>query len=392
MQKKTVTRGLFVGATFLYWVSLYLYVPTLPAYISLKTASLASVGVVLSMYGLWQAVARIPMGAAVDAAGRGKPFIIAGFGAAVAGALVMGLGDSYGAMFVGRSLTGLAAATWVPLIAVFSGLFPPERAVVATSLVTFAASFARMLATSMNGFLNNAGGYPLAFILAGVAAGAAAVIIGLTRLDRQPKLGVSFRAVGKLFARPDVVLPAVISLVAQIGNWSVTFGFLPILAADMGGGDVAKSLLVSLNLLALTSGNLINTYVARRLPRVALLTIMIGIFCGAIVLIAVAQNLTFLFAAVFLMGLANGFTYPTLMGMSIEFVEQERRSTAMGIHQSVYAVGMFAGPWLGGLLAETMGIRWMFGVVAAFILVANYTLLFVFARAMRTVRSSAETP
>jgi MFS family permease len=36
----------------------------------------------------------------------------------------------------------------------------------------------------------------------------------------------------------------------------------------------------------------------------------------------------------------------------------------MGLHQSVYAIGMFAGPWLSGILADAIGIRWMFGVTA----------------------------
>jgi MFS family permease len=38
----------------------------------------------------------------------------------------------------------------------------------------------------------------------------------------------------------------------------------------------------------------------------------------------------------------------------------------MGIHQAVYAVGMFTGPWIGGILADAVGIRGMFAIVAAF--------------------------
>ena len=46
--------GLFLSANFLYWISLYLYMPTLPSFSLTKTPDLALVGVVLSMYGLWQ--------------------------------------------------------------------------------------------------------------------------------------------------------------------------------------------------------------------------------------------------------------------------------------------------------------------------------------------------
>jgi MFS family permease len=37
----------------------------------------------------------------------------------------------------------------------------------------------------------------------------------------------------------------------------------------------------------------------------------------------------------------------------------------MGLHQAVYAAGMFAGPWLSGILADALGLRPMLGVTAA---------------------------
>jgi len=85
---------------------------------------------------------------------------------------------------------------------------------------------------------------------------------------------------------------------------------------------------------------------------------------GGIGLVAVAQSLTLIFVAQFFLGVAQGLGYPVLMGMSIRDVADAERNTAMGLHQSVYAIGMFAGPWLSGILADAIGIRWMFGVTA----------------------------
>ncbi|MDX9832125.1 MAG: MFS transporter, partial [Anaerolineae bacterium] len=63
-------------------------------------------------------------------------------------------------------------------------------------------------------------------------------------------------------------------------------------------------------------------------------------------------------------GVALGISYPVLMGLSIREVGETERSTAMGLHQAVYAAGMFAGPWLSGILADAMGLRPMLGVTA----------------------------
>jgi predicted MFS family arabinose efflux permease len=43
----------------------------------------------------------------------------------------------------------------------------------------------------------------------------------------------------------------------------------------------------------------------------------------------------------------------------------------MGLHQSVYAIGMFAGPWLSGILANQFGIQPMFAMTAAVIAITG---------------------
>ena len=56
------------------------------------------------------------------------------------------------------------------------------------------------------------------------------------------------------------------------------------------------------------------------------------------------------------------------MGLSIANVEEGERNTAMGLHQAVYGIGMFAGPWLSGLLAVPLGIQPMFAITAGAVL------------------------
>ena len=75
-----------------------------------------------------------------------------------------------------------------------------------------------------------------------------------------------------------------------------------------------------------------------------------------------------------LIGLGNGIGYPLCMGMSIEKVDGAERATAMGLHQAVYAIGMFAGPWLSGILANALGIQPMFAVTGAGALVLGFGL------------------
>ena len=66
-------------------------------------------------------------------------------------------------------------------------------------------------------------------------------------------------------------------------------------------------------------------------------------------------------------------------------VADAERATAMGLHQSVYSIGMFAGPWLSGLLADAIGIRPMFGVTAFACLAVSVFLIRLLPRQSEAV-------
>ena len=352
----------------LYWFSMYLYVPTLPIYAQTKTEDLAVVGIVLAQYGLWQAVIRLPLGILSDWVGRRKPFIIGGLVLAGVGAWMMGSSGSITGVLVGRAVTGLAAGSWVVMVVAFSSLFPLEQAVRATALLTLINSASRMLATASNGSLNDLGGYGLAFILAAASAVAAVLVFLPVREDRLPSRPPSWSTTGRLIIRRDVLLPALLNAVLEYASYATIFGFFPILAKKLGADNVALSLLVSMNLAVSLVGNLAATSLAARFGTKRLILAGFGLTIAGILAAWLAISLQFIYLAQFLIGLGFGIAYPTLMGKSIERVEGPSRSTAMGLHQSVYAIGMFSGPWLSGILADKIGVQPMFAVTAVGIL------------------------
>jgi MFS family permease len=362
--RRRLTLALYAAAVFSYWMALYLYVPTLPTYAASKTANLALVGTILAQYGLWQAIVRLPLGAAADWLGRRKPFIVVGFLLAGLGALAMGTANGVGGLLVGRAITGLAAATWVPLVVVFGSLFPPREAVRAAALLTLVGSVGRVLATGVTGALNDLGGYPLPFFLAAGVAAAAILLVLPVREQRHPSRQPSFKGIGALITRRDVLLPSLLAAVSQYANWASTFGFLPILARQLGATDVTQSALVSSNLVVVALGNLAATAIVNRIGARWLVYVSFALTSAGLVGAALAPSLALLFVAQVCIGLSQGIGYPVLMGMSIQYVAEAERTTAMGLHQAVYAIGMFGGPWLGGILAGEMGIQPMFGVTA----------------------------
>jgi MFS family permease len=157
--------------------------------------------------------------------------------------------------------------------------------------------------------------------------------------------------------------------------WGISFGFLPILAAELGAADVALSLPMSLHLVLLMVGSLLSAAIVNRIGVHRLIPLATALTCVGIALAGLAPTVVLVFAAQVCLGLAHGLNFPNLMGMSIRYVSDRERTTAMGVHQSVYAIGMFTGPWLSGLLADALGIRPMMGVTAAAVLLVAAVII-----------------
>ena len=317
------------------------------------------------MYGLWQALIRLPLGIFSDWLGRRKPFIIVGFIFSALGAWLMAISGTLTGIGVGRTITGLAAGTWVPLIIIFNSFFRPADTIRATAILTFVSSIARMTATGLNGTLNNLGGFPLAFLLATGAAILAIVIIIPVRETRLAPRNRSWGEIQKIVSRKDVLIPSLLAAVIQYATWATTFGFVPVLAKEYGANDITISLLMSLNIAVISAGNLLVTSISRRIPSKRLIQSGFLILATGILLFSIIRTLKFLFVGQLLIGLAMGITFPVLMGKSIEFVDETSRTTAMGLHQAVYAIGMFLGPWVSGILANQVGLHIMFIFTAA---------------------------
>jgi MFS family permease len=312
--------------------------------------------------------------------GRQKMFLFGGFLVSALGSLALGTAGTIPALYIGRSFTGLAQGIWVPLVVVFSGFFPPDQSVRATAMLTLFSAAARIIATALNGYLNEWGGPILAFYVATGTAVLAAILVLPVPVNSRPAGAPKLRPLLRMFLRKTVLLPSVLGAINQYVIFGISLGFIPVLAGRLGAGDIALGYLAMANLLLFLTGNLIASSSSSRFRPETLVLASYVLFAGALVTAALARSIPLLFVLQGCIGMAHGIGYPVLMGMTIRNVPAQSRSSAMGLHQSVYAAGIFIGPWASGALAEGLGIRTMFGLTAALVLVLGSSGAIVLSR------------
>ena len=368
LTKKTAVTAV----VFLYWMGLYMYASTLPVYVKSIVGDLALVGTVLSMYGLWQMIVRLPIGILSDWLGRRKPNVLFGLVIVAAGAWGLGQAQDVGGLVFTRAMVGIGAGTWVPLLVLFNNLYKPEEAFRATGLITLVGTLARMLSTGVNGPLNIAtGSYQTAFDLAALAAIIAIGIMIFIPEQRQPSKPPQFRRLLRLFKRPDVIGPAILNLILHYGDWASTFGFIPILARQFGASDVVISTVTSANLGVVFLGNVLVTWLGTRLRYKTMLLVSFLLVAAGLGTASLAPSLALVIVGQLLIGTGFGIAYPVLLAACIRYVDNGERTTTMGLNQAVYAAGMFAGPWMGGIISDAIGVQPMFGITAVVILIAG---------------------
>ena len=81
-----------------------------------------------------------------------------------------------------------------------------------------------------------------------------------------------------------------------------------------------------------------------------------------------------------LIGLGVGIAFPVLMGLALQAVEPEARASAMGVYQSIYAVGMTLGPAISGVFARWWGIPGVYLTTGALLVLATL-IAAIFCRA-----------
>ncbi|KRF52482.1 MFS transporter [Bacillus sp. Soil768D1] len=375
-------RFLFLVLSFVFWFSHFIYVPILSPYLESMGGDYTFIGIVLGSYGLMQFLFRLPFGIFSDLVKVRKPFIIFGMVVSTLSCMTFALTDSLGWILLSRSLAGVAAATWVAFTILFSSYFAERDLHRAMGGISFAVVTAQLLGMMVSGYIVDEWGWHAPFWIGGTI-GLAGIVLSLfifetkERIQREP---VKLKELVSVMREPVLLKVSFLSILAHSIIFTTMFGFTPTYALKIGlqTSDISIiifSFMIPHAIATLFSGKIfVPQFGQWKLLKLAFGLTAIFTFCTPFI---DTKGMLCLFQG--LNGFSLGILFPLFLGMAVESIPLERRATAMGAYQAIYALGMFAGPFIAGVLNSYLGISAGFyfsGLLAAvavfFIIVWNH--------------------
>lgn len=361
-------------ATFLYFGSFYLLIPTLPQYVDFLGGTPGQIGLVMGAFSLAAVVVRPQLGRLADRHGRKRVML---FGAGFFTLLFpfYGLVDGVLPLYFLRAVHGIAHAAFLAASAAYiADLAPPARRGEVIGVYGTASVVAMALFPAWGiAVIQRTGDFTLLFTYSVLTAAAAFVAVALA--GEIPAAGgrpaVSLLAVGR---RPAVLVPA-LALFAGATAYGTVVAFLPVFAPQRGLADfgIFFTVYAAATLASRVLAGRLSDRIGRRrvvLPFMALLAV------GVFALPFLGSTLLLVF-----IGLSFGFGFgafmPTLNALVVDKTPPPERGSALGFFTSFMDLGISAGAVLLGLVGEGWGFSAMF-TAAGIILILGMTVFAIY--------------
>jgi predicted MFS family arabinose efflux permease len=335
--------------------------------------NLVLVGLAIGIYGLTQGLLQIPYGLAADRLGR-KRVIVFGLLVFAAGSFIAAAGDDIRTVVFGRALQG-AGAISAAVMALAADLTREQHrtktmAVIGASIgLVFAVSL--VAAPPLYRWIGMGGIFTLIGVL---AVGAIYVVLRIVppepRLAAHPGGDLSEATFAAVLRNPELVRLNLGMFALHVVQTAL-FVVVPPLLVEAGGLPVAAHWGVYLPVVLLSFVVMIPPLLAaekRRRTR--------AVFLGAVAVLALVQVwLAGWATSVWTIGAALlayfvGFNLlEALLPSLVSRVAPPRaKGAALGVYNTMQALGLFTGGVVGGLLAQHFGAHAVFAVNAALLL------------------------
>ena len=337
----------------------YILVPLLPDYARRFGLGPMGVAVLFGSYSVALLVCTFPLGRIADRVGRRRPMLWGLVGLA-SSTVLFAFSSSFPLLVLARVLQGIsAAATWVTGLALLADHYGAERRGRAMGTAFAFANIAVLLGPPMGGWLSQHVGPRAPFLVAaGLAlldAAARAALLRDVPMETGSRLGVR----DLLGSRQVRVYAGAMALGS--GMWALLESTLPVdLDRRLGLSPTAMGLIFA---AAAATHTLTSPLMGSLSDRVGRKRVVTAGLLSALVLLPLPSFLAGpapIVVVMLLLGVTTSLvlspTSPALAD-AVERQGSQSYASVFSIMNVAYALGMMAGPFLGGALISAFGLK-----------------------------------
>ncbi|WP_317382806.1 MFS transporter [Anaerobiospirillum succiniciproducens] len=347
----------------LFWFAQYIYVPNTAPYLLAQKVTADFVGIIVGVYGGVQMSLRFPMGILADWLGKHKLIIIVGC-AFSGGASVVRILESTGNGFlIANIMSGVASSLWVSFMLLSTKYITPDRMQTQIGYLFAANNFGIMLA-----FITSAvcfEGFGMDFLcLCSALSGALAMLLAMSLKEDDPayahlheppesKHRPLVADLVKVAKRKRIWFFAFLASIQQGVTMTTIMSFSNEAALRIGGSSYEMGLMTIVFILF----NVISSYYSGKPPftrisqgfLVSSALFLLAAYCFLSVMVT---HIYLLIIIQVFLGWSFGFVFTIATSESIVGVEHYRRSSAIGLFQALFAIGMTTVPIIAGRIIE----------------------------------------
>jgi len=368
--------SLFV-ATAVALVGIGIIAPVLPLYAKRFSASGFEIGIAFAAFPLSRAALGAVVGRLSDRIGR-RRLILAGLGAFTVLSLLYTRVGSLWHLGAVRFLQGAASMMVTPIAQAYIGDITPRHRAGLMMNIFYSSMFVGVsLGPLIGGWVGETWSHEAAFVAMSILSVLALVMVAIwvpADHGTQSAAGASRAAPGPV---PDLVklrpVRAIMLFFAARGFWRQGMNtFYPLFAAATFGfgeaniGYVLSAYFFGGAVLQIPFGLLADRF--RRVPQIAIGGLGAPLL---LLLIPFVRSLSGILAVMFGVGALSALSRASILAIRTELGKTHGMGALAGLHGSAFSTGQVIGPPIAGLVADGIGLFWVFplwslvGTVAA---------------------------
>ena len=372
----------------LFWFAQYVYIPYQTPYLAAINVSTSFIGVIVGSYGISQLALRLPVGILADLRPNHRLFISLGTLCAGIASLFRIFFQSGTGFLLGNVFSGFASATWISFMVYYLSLHDNQMQTAATGKIIMTNNIGMLIGFITSSLLYNHIGMTNICLLS-VLGGFSGFVISLKlkKTDTNIEIAVNVKELLAVGKQPKLILFSFLALIQQGIQMSTTMSFTNQLLKEQGATDFQVGLSSITYMLSAVIFSRIGSGISLNYQRRKWLTFssfgLLALYCFTVPL---ANALLVFYLLQLIPGVGTGILFSLLTSEAMEGIELNKKSSAMGFFQAIYAIGMTLFPVIVGAINNALNLKIAYWVLAGTSLVGGVVVLVYY-----TVQKKKET-